>query len=848
MINERTWGKMTVDKRFSPINVNDSKSDSRSLIMPHQSEAVKAMTKYFKLKENVPDRSGIVVMPTGSGKTYTAVTWLLKDAVAKGYKVIWLVHRQELIEQTFNEFRTMAPLLKGSDVKKFSVIPVSGVHFSMQSAKRGANVYVCGIQSIANKNGYRHISGILGKEGKERVVVVIDEAHHATAASYQKVLNRIKVLNSNMVLLGLTATPYRMNAYEQNKLQSMFNINSNIAKGIGRKGFVYEITLKELIASGFLADPKYIPVYTKIVGDIEYNCNEEDEKYFKKFGELSERLKTQIAESAARNDIIINEYLANKKKYGKTLVFAVNQIHAEKLCELFKKAGITCDYAISSRKDSQEVIRRFKNNEIEVLINVQILTEGSDVPDIQTVFLTRQTNSDSLLMQMIGRGLRGEQAKGTKTANIVAFHDTWNRFAKWLDPAELDIFEDVNEEIEEDVSEPLPIVPNTENKVMSEEVPKTDSRNEKMDISLHDVYMKLYDSVRAEIVKESGEVIFPVGWYSVTDLNGEDHRILVFEQQVSAYNEIKNNLSLIINNTSTQQVIDLYFEGVSLKPDYYEINMMVEYIKETEMMPEYYSLDERDSFDPAVIAKQMLEYSSKKEEQEKWLEELFNSKTILQDIYRYLFAFKKTIFDKLKTHKEAELVTVDDRKEYNIVPDYYDLNLLMDEVLKMYPKLTTTGLLRVAWSRDVVRKWFGLCTKYLDGTYQILVNKLLSSPDIDVEVIKYLLFHELLHQNGYWDHDEAFHLREWQYPNSAELDAMLDTLQYRYDLDEVYKDSVYDEEAEKPEQIPMKNENEPEFNPKAKGVVAGFKYCRNCGNKLPDTAKFCDKCGEKIEY
>ena len=178
---------------------------------------------------------------------------------------------------------------------------------------------------------------------------------------------------------------------------------------------------------------------------------------------------------------------------------------------------------------------------------------------------------------------------------------------------------------------------------------------------------------------------------------------------------------------------------------------------------------------------------------------IIGKKTILQDIYRYLFAFKKTIFDKLKTHKEAELVTVDDRKEYNIVPDYYDLNLLMDEVLKMYPKLTTTGLLRVAWSRDVVRKWFGLCRKYLDGTYQILINKLLSSPDIDVEVIKYLLFHELLHQNGYWDHDEAFHLREWQYPNSAELDAMLDTLQYRYDLDEVYKDSVYDEEAEKPE-------------------------------------------------
>ena len=60
--------------------------------------------------------------------------------------------------------------------------------------------------------------------------------------------------------------------------------------------------------------------------------------------------------------------------------------------------------------------------------------------------------------------------------------------------------------------------------------------------------------------------------------------------------------------------------------------------------------------------------------------------------------------------------------------------------------------------------------------------------------------------------------------------------------------SVCNENAEKPEPVSDKNQKEPEFNPKAKGVVVGFKYCRNCGNKLPDTAKFCDKCGEKTEY
>lgn len=172
----------------------------------------------------------------------------------------------------------------------------------------------------------------------------------------------------------------------------------------------------------------------------------------------------------------------------------------------------------------------------------------------------------------------------------------------------------------------------------------------------------------------------------------------------------------------------------------------------------------------------------------------------------------------------------------------------MSEVLEMYPKLTTTGLLRVAWSHNIVRKWFGLCIQYRDGTYQILINKLVSSPEIDAEIIKYLLFHELLHQNGYWNHAEAFRLREWQYPNSAELDSVLDSLQLKYNLDEIMKNSVYDEKANKPETTPDQIKIEPVFNPNAKGVQTGFKYCRNCGNKLPDTARFCDKCGENMTY
>ena len=77
---------------FDPIIIEASKPDSRSLILPHQQAAVDAMTEYFQPQVDKADRNGLVVMPTGSGKTFTAVNWLLSQGVANGYRIIWLVH------------------------------------------------------------------------------------------------------------------------------------------------------------------------------------------------------------------------------------------------------------------------------------------------------------------------------------------------------------------------------------------------------------------------------------------------------------------------------------------------------------------------------------------------------------------------------------------------------------------------------------------------------------------------------------------------------------------------------------------------------------------------------------
>lgn len=243
-------------------------------------------------------------MPTGSGKTFTAVNWLLTKGVANGYRVVWLVHRKELVEQTFQEFRKLSPLLKGTGIKKLRVFAVSGDHLRMANAAR-AEVYVCSIASVANRYGYRFIERMVGAQGKRKLIIVVDEAHHAVAASYQMVIKRMTSLNPNRILLGLTATPTRMQESEKYRLQKMFNVDENIKNHIGQHGYIYEITLQKLIQSGFLANPIYEKINTEIVGKIEYNLTPEDEAFFSKFGELSARLMERIGRSAVRNKKIV---------------------------------------------------------------------------------------------------------------------------------------------------------------------------------------------------------------------------------------------------------------------------------------------------------------------------------------------------------------------------------------------------------------------------------------------------------------------------------------------------------------------------------------------------------------
>ena len=167
----------------------------------------------------------------------------------------------------------------------------------------------------------------------------------------------------------------------------------------------------------------------------------------------------------------------------------------------------------------QPLVATETEGKFDVLVNVNIMTEGSDVPDIETVFLTRPTQSEGLLMQMIGRGMRGIQAGGTEKVNLVDFNDKWTVFNKWLNPKWLFAEIDENEETEEEQAQAETAI----------------SEEEQEEIYSWELCKEAYNILSAKAMTYNSLVTLPPCWYSLIDEDGYDYTLLVFEDQLKGY-------------------------------------------------------------------------------------------------------------------------------------------------------------------------------------------------------------------------------------------------------------------------------------------------------------------------
>ena len=328
-------------------------------LFDYQEDMVKRVQEAFRHHDSV-----MVQMPTGTGKTYllaALVGLFLKEEV-------WVVaHRRELVSQIKDTLEKFFSSLKSTSIKVISIQWLS-----------------------------RHYGEMEEKPG----LIVIDEAHHALAETYAEVMNAYPKAKK----LGLTATPYRLNGKGFTDLFDTLLCSWSMERFIaeGRLSLYDYYSIKPDSAAQLLIDS-----LQKRGADGDYQQKE-----------LNEVM--DVKPSLERLCLTIKEYVPGKKG----IVYAISIQHAEHIAEFYRENGIKA-VAISSKTplaERQELIERFKassllsslnstSDEIEVLVSVDLFSEGFDCPDVEFIQLARPTLSLAKYMQMVGRGLRVAEGK-----------------------------------------------------------------------------------------------------------------------------------------------------------------------------------------------------------------------------------------------------------------------------------------------------------------------------------------------------------------------------------------------------------------------------------------------------
>ena len=597
----------------------------------HQKNAMVALDKM----NQESSFSTLVVLPTGGGKTYTASMWLLKNAIDKKKKILWIAHRQMLLDQAAESFQKFAYTEVVPHISSFCFRIVSGSssHDRTSDIRSSDNLLIVSKDSIG-----RNIERLdQWLNGEKELYLIVDEAHHATAKTYRKVIDYVKAKIPNLKLIGLTATPFRTAEEEQGLLAKIFTDGINNGRVVhGDIGITYQIGLKELINRQILAKPIFESYYT----DEEYgdSLGVDAWESIQHLDVIPDEVAQQMADSAARNKLIVETYRAKQNEYGQTILFAVNVVHAIQLTTLFKKAGIKADFIVSSvkdsitgitisREDNERKLDDYRNGKLQVLINVNILTEGVDLPKTKTVFLARPTVASILMTQMVGRALRGTAAGGTASAYIVSFVDHWNEHIAWVNPESLF---DGNNDYQDNGSERA----------------KRDLRM--ISISKIEEFASILDDAvdTTALEKIPFEQRIPVGMYAFTYLeeNGMDHayQVMVYDSTQDSYKNLMAALpSLFKSFDATEEYLtetlldemeaqcrDSFFCGGMIPPyERRDVQNILKYYAQYEAVPQFYTFAEidRSKLDVGKIAQHIWDEDMGERKRTTYIDSLWES-------------------------------------------------------------------------------------------------------------------------------------------------------------------------------------------------------------------------------
>jgi len=323
---------------------------SRLDLKKHQIEALKSLQAMRDNSETI----ALLHHATGTGKTVTAVM----DAKNCGGRTLFLAHTQELVNQAAETFRKLWPSVT--------------VGRYVENMKQPNAHVVCGsVQSVE-----RHLD-----EFRDDAFdyLIVDEAHHASADTYQKILSYFKPAFT----LGLTATPERT---EDGKV--ILEIFKNTA---------HKLDIQTAVEIGELVPIRCIRIHTNIdltkvrFNSVQYNIRDLESKIY-------------VPE---RNRLIVDTWLQYVRD-KRTVVFCASVKHADQIAELFREAGVRAASVSGGMKQAErkEFQDKFVNREIQVLCACDLLNEGWDCPETEVLFMARPTMSRVLYTQQLGRGMR----------------------------------------------------------------------------------------------------------------------------------------------------------------------------------------------------------------------------------------------------------------------------------------------------------------------------------------------------------------------------------------------------------------------------------------------------------
>ncbi len=616
----------------------------------HQKDAMRNLD----IIDHEDSYSTLVVLPTGGGKTYTASMWLLRHAINQHKKILWLAHRQMLLDQAAESFQkyAFAELLPNITSFRYRIVSGSNAH------DRTINIESTDDIVIASKDSIGKNMSALDRwlKDENEVYLIIDEAHHATAKTYRKIIDHVKEIVKNVKLIGLTATPFRTAESEQGLLAKIFPDgimdNHTVRK---ETGIAYQVGLKELINKGILAKPIFESCYTDVL--LGEGLGFSDWESISRLDTIPDDIAEELTQNAARNHFIVDTYKKKQDEFGQTIVFTVNIKHAIALSKLFNDAGIPADYVVSSirdgatgvnisSKDNERKLEAFRNGKLQVLVNVNILTEGVDLPQTKTVFLTRPTVSTILMTQMIGRALRGTEAGGTETAHIVSFIDDWNEHIAWVNPESL--FVDTENDFTEDDAE------RQKYEVQLIAISKIEEFASILDKSVDTTALETIDFMKR----------IPIGMYAFTFMMPGDmeqsHQIMVYDSTKEAYEQMMSALPELFNEYEiyeeypnhadlrrmAEQIKNTYFIGEMIPPySQGDVINVLRYYAQYEIAPKFYDFNDidRNKLDVAAIAKEVWDKDMRRSEEHEYLERLWNGTD--DNILRLFFGQKKNFLE-----------------------------------------------------------------------------------------------------------------------------------------------------------------------------------------------------------